>query len=189
MHNHRRSVRTALAAFGAFCVVLLALPLSASAHDELVASNPKDGATLTAVPQTVLLTFEEPPAPGYTKVSVTGPSGAVVSKGAPISDGSKISIAMGDVHASGAYVVHWSLLSDDGHPVAGTVRFTVHAASTPKPLAASPAAAEKTTKTAAAKKGGSDEWIVVALGGVGALVVLFGASRLIGDRGNRRAAD
>jgi methionine-rich copper-binding protein CopC len=153
---------------------MLAVPSPAWAHDNIVGSNPKNGASVATLPSAVLLTFEEPPVAGYTKVRVTGPSGALVSKGAPVSTGSRVTIALAPSKAAGTYAVHWSLLSDDGHPLAGVVRFTVTATVTGRRTALSPVA-----KSATAKKGGAGAaWVGVTLGTIALLVVVFGIGRL-----------
>jgi methionine-rich copper-binding protein CopC len=118
---------------------ILALAAPASAHDELVKSSPADGATLTELPSTVTLFFEEPPAAGFTTMSVSGPDGSVNSTG-PQVVGSRISESLKATNAAGAYAISFRIMSDDGHSVSGTIHFTVGAAAAPASKAGNSAA-------------------------------------------------
>lgn len=121
-----RPVRTALAALGAgLAVALAAAP--AYAHTELASSNPADGATLSAAPARVVLTFTEAPVALGAQVVVTGPAGAV-SAGAPRLDGLTVVQDVQPSAAAGRYTVEWRLTANDGHPVSGTLGFTATAA-------------------------------------------------------------
>lgn len=104
-------------------LVVFAAP--ALAHDELVSSSPPNGATLTRLPSTVTLYFEEPPVAGFTHVIVTGPDGVLVSSGTPVTRGSQVSVPLPHSSATGSYSIAYRIMSDDGHPVAGTVRFSL----------------------------------------------------------------
>jgi len=135
---------------------------AALAHDHLVTSSPSDGAHVTTLPSNLVLTFEEPPVTGYTKVRVTGPRGELLSPTSPETNGSIVTVALTHDTSAGAYRVVWSVLSDDGHPVSGVVTFTVVTATTPNPAAV--------VKSSAAHHGGP--WILAVVGGIAALVIL-----------------
>jgi methionine-rich copper-binding protein CopC len=174
----RRRLTSAAGALLVALVALLVHPVAASAHDELVTSTPANGAHVRVLPRTVVLNFEEPPVAGYTKVHIYGPSGTDLSAAAPVTTDSRVILAVKPSAARGAYVIRWSLLSDDGHPVAGVVRFTV--ATAPAPTT-SPAKTTATAAPAPASAAGST-WIVPAVIGVAALLVLFGAAKVTGRR-------
>jgi methionine-rich copper-binding protein CopC len=93
---------------------LIAAPAAASAHDDLASSTPKNRAVITALPTKILLTFEEPPAAGYTKVHVFAPSGKDISRGPPVTRGARVSLSISREKVSGERAIRWSVLSDDG---------------------------------------------------------------------------
>jgi methionine-rich copper-binding protein CopC len=111
----------------ALAAMSLALAPTASAHDELLRSAPRDGAVLAAPPGVVTLVFEEAPAEGFTTVSVTGPGAARVNAGGPVTSGATITEQLAAPGRSGRYLIRYRIMSDDGHPVSGTIRFTVRA--------------------------------------------------------------
>lgn len=161
---------------------LLGVPAAASAHDELVSSTPANGATVRVLPRVVVLVFAEPPVAGYTKAHIAGPAGQDLSAGAPVTAGSRVSLGVRPSSARGSYVIRWSLLSDDGHPVSGLVRFTVGTVATPTAPAATSA-----THVSTAGSG----WIVASLVALAALGVVFGVTRLSegATRSRSRRAD
>lgn len=106
----------------AVCALLGAGP--ASAHAELTSTTPARGATVTGLPGQVSLTFSEPVARPVAVV-VTGPDGGTVSRGGPRIDGGTVTQPVAGSAAAGRYTVSYRAVSDDGHPVSGTVAFTV----------------------------------------------------------------
>jgi len=75
----RRSA-TVLVTLAGILLALLLAPVRASAHAELVESDPADGAVLTEAPAAVTLTFTESVTdPAY--VVVTGPDGGQAAEG------------------------------------------------------------------------------------------------------------
>nr|WP_132112846.1 copper resistance CopC family protein [Actinocrispum wychmicini] len=99
----------------------------ALAHNALVGSDPKDQASLDVGPQTVRLTFDQPVQDdaGANTVAVIGPSGDHWETAAPKVDSNVVSATVGALGPSGQYSVNWRVLSADGHPVQGTVKFTL----------------------------------------------------------------
>ncbi|MEU8055550.1 copper resistance CopC family protein [Microbispora bryophytorum] len=131
-------------------VMLVATP--ARAHDVLVASDPKDGAVLGAMPASVTLTFDQAVRRDFARLAVTGPDGAHYEQGEITVDGGKVSIGVRTGTPAGAYAIGYRIVSNDGHPVTGAVRFTVTGGgaaagavatptATPAPGAANPGAA------------------------------------------------
>jgi methionine-rich copper-binding protein CopC len=122
--------RLGLGAFGVLLLVALAMtgPQPASAHAELLNTSPANGASLTAAPSEVVLTFNEAPLALGALVHVTGPTGQV-SQGAPQIKGHEVHQSLNPSLAAGQYNVAWKVASDDGHPVSGKFAFTLTAAS------------------------------------------------------------
>ena len=118
-------VRTTLAALGAGLVLaLVAAP--ASAHTELTASNPADGATVAPPPTQVVLTFAEAPVALGAQVVVTGPAGPV-SLGRAALDGLDVVTDVQPSAPAGRYTVEWRMA-----PTTGT-RSPGRSASPPRP--------------------------------------------------------
>lgn len=162
--------------FGAVLGIAAAGMLSASpaalAHDHLVTTSPRDGSRVAALPNALVMTFEEPLTRGYTKVRVTDPQGEVVSPPSPTTNGSIVTVPLARDTAAGPYRVVWSVLSDDGHPVSGVLTFSVSTATT------SPAAA--VARSTASQGGGT--WVIPVIGGIAAAFVI-GAS--VSQRGRQ----
>ena len=97
---------------------------AAQAHDSLTSSAPADGASVAA-PAVVSLEFAEAPQALGTQVAVTGPDGASVTDGDPEVSGSTVTQPLVADLPTGSYAVEWQVASDDGHPVSGTLGFTV----------------------------------------------------------------
>lgn len=105
----------------------------AQAHDEVVATSPEDGATLTSVPASVSLTFSDEVEELGAAVVVTDAAGARVGDGAPTVDGRTVTQALLPDAAPGTVTVAYRIVSGDGHPVTGTWTFTLDLAVPPSP--------------------------------------------------------
>lgn len=114
---------TAVAAVG-----LTVLPAaSASAHDDLVSSNPAADSSIADDPGVVTLAFSETllavgeSTDGFA-VQVVDPEGLHYESGCLALDGAQVTspIALGD---AGGYVVLWQVVSSDGHPTSGQFEF------------------------------------------------------------------
>ncbi|WP_101788583.1 copper resistance CopC family protein [Nonomuraea indica] len=103
------------------------LPAPALAHNVLVGSDPKDGATLSSAPDRITLVFDQPARKGYAQVSVTGPDGASHVDGEAVVAAEKVSVKVEPLPANGAYTVGYRVLSADGHPITGKITFTLKA--------------------------------------------------------------
>ncbi len=126
-------------------VAALALLLGAApafAHTRLQSSDPADGSSTAGGPQQVSLTFNEPMQPGFATVTVIGPDGQPYQSGEVTADGGTVRIAVSPLGPAGRYEIGYRVISEDGHPVAGSVGFTL--------TTAGPGAAPPSTRTAAA---------------------------------------
>ena len=109
------AVLTALAAAG------FAGP--AAAHDVLISSDPADGSTVQTAPATVTLTFDQPVQNFEPVVTMTGPDGQSYQSGSPTVDSTVVTSAVGEITQAGEYVIAFRVVSADGHPVTGEVKF------------------------------------------------------------------
>jgi methionine-rich copper-binding protein CopC len=129
---------------------LIAAAGPASAHDQLVGTDPADGSTVGAAPAQVTLTFGEPPLAIGTELQVTGPDGAKVQAGAPQITGSQVVQPLADGLPAGAYRVDWRVTAQDGHVSTGAFSFTAAAAAaatTTGPVPTTPTATPTATPT------------------------------------------
>src|SRR4051794_5903365 len=117
----RRGVLAGLlaAVFG----LLLASP--ASAHAELVASTPANGARLAQAPAEVEMRFTESVNLIPGGIRLVDDAGETVPASAPAVSGHTVTWRMPGDLAEGSYVVSWRVVSSDGHPVAGAFSFGV----------------------------------------------------------------
>src|SRR5689334_5698508 len=125
----RSRPRSVLAAVLALLTALAGLAVAgapaASAHDELVSSSPSDGARVTA-PTALTLTYSESLIRTGYRVVVRGPGGRV--DGDVRLSGAKVVHRFTGPLPAGSYDVSWRVVSADGHPIAGTLSFTVRRA-------------------------------------------------------------
>ncbi|MFG1707919.1 copper resistance protein CopC [Nonomuraea sp. M3C6] len=155
-------------------VLLLALagvgivPVAAQAHNVLVGSDPKDGATLTASPERVTLVFDQVVRQGYAQVGVTGADGSGWADGGVVVSAERVSVKVKPLRAGSSYVVGYRILSADGHPVTGKITFTL--AADASGVAAGPPARGSSADAAEAAANGGAGMAVVWI--VGALLVL-----------------
>lgn len=120
-----RSRTAALVGLLALVLALLAPALPAAAHAELESSNPADGATLAAAPAVIELVFNEPVTPVPDAFRLFGSAGELPRPDATAT-GATVSVRpQGD--ATGRLLLAYRVISGDGHPVSGTLSFTVGA--------------------------------------------------------------
>jgi methionine-rich copper-binding protein CopC len=98
----------------------------AFAHAQLEKASPPVGGTVASASE-IRLTFSEGVEPKFTKVSVTGPGGAV-SLGAAKTESANQSVLIVPISkplSAGAYKVNWQAVSVDTHHTQGTFEFNV----------------------------------------------------------------
>ena len=112
---------------GFLIALLLALAQSAPAfaHASLVRAEPADGAVLAQPPATLRLTFNEPVSP--LVIRLIGPGGEVISP-AVAAENNTVTLTPPRLR-QGSYVLSWRVISADGHPVGGSLLFSVGAPS------------------------------------------------------------
>lgn len=120
-------VRALVATAIAGVLLLLALP-QAQAHSTLIGADPPDGAVLEQPPARVTLRFDEPLRIVRDGVEVFTASGRPV----PVTASSRDAVVRVTLPAAlpdGTYTVTWRVVSADGDPVTGSLRFSVRVAS------------------------------------------------------------
>jgi len=107
----------------------LAFALAATpafAHAQLEKATPAVGGTVASANE-IRLEFSEGVELKFTKVSLTGPGGAVPLGAAKTESGNQavLIVPIAKALAAGAYTVHWQAVSVDTHHTQGTFEFTV----------------------------------------------------------------
>lgn len=133
-----RAGRALARMFAAFVVLALAigLPATAFAHAALGNAVPADGAMLAGAPATAELMFSEPVAP--IALRLIAPDGSSRTLAAALHD-TVLSVALPADMGQGTYALSWRVVSEDGHPVGGTLTFSIGHASAGAPAVAAAA--------------------------------------------------
>ena len=186
----------ALAAALLAAFLVLFAPLSASAHDTLVASSPVADSTVETLPAEITLTFSDKliTGEGATELVVTDASGASVVNGPATVNGAIVTQPLVAGGAAGTYHVKWKIVSSDGHPTANEFFFTVTTSTltdpTAQPSPAPSATAAQTvdpvnTPVADPVDSSGDAVGFWVLGIVGVLVLAAVVILVLSRRGNR----
>lgn len=121
------------------CLVVLLAGLvqssGACAHASLVRAEPADGAMLAEPPAILRLTFNEPVSPLVMRL--IGPGGEVVAPAAAAEN--RVVTLTPPRLRQGTHVLSWRVVSGDGHPIGGSLLFSV---GVPSQLVAAPQGAE-----------------------------------------------
>lgn len=167
--------------------VMLGLATPALAHNVLVDSDPKDGASVEAGPQTISLTFDQAVNGGenLNTVTVIGPDNTHwEAVGEPTIKNNTVTAQVRPLGPAAEYTVGYRILSADGHPVTGSVKFTLTKAGTGTPAPANEIKGSGST-TAQTGTPGEDggmpiwPWLIgaVALLGGGVFLALRGGAK------------
>src|SRR6266581_8865367 len=119
----------------ALLILLLVAVLQAAAawaHASLVRSEPADGITLSESPATLRLIFNEAVSPLVMRL--IGPNGETFTPEAK-AEGTMVTIAAPPDLRRGTHVLSWRVVSADGHPLGGSLIFSV---GSPSPMTGSP---------------------------------------------------
>lgn len=149
---HTRRPRLLLAAATALGILLAATTAvaPASAHDELVSSTPTANATLDPAPAEVVLTYSDNILEVGVEVTVTDASGTEWVADAPAVSGPDVTVPLKSGMPGGAYTVDWRVVSSDGHPITGSIPFSVTTPASPSASASEPAAVTPTDSVTSA---------------------------------------
>ncbi len=155
---------------------LLIVPALASAHAELVSSDPADGAVLDVAPSSVTLKFDDELASEGAKLVVTAADGSSADAGnggVDLSDAEHktMTVDLKPNLGPGTYTVTWSVVGDDGHEVGSSISFEVKGAADSAP-ASQPSSAESAAPATANLPStggtGSISWMLIC----GAVLIL-----------------
>jgi copper transport protein len=125
----RRSWRRPCGAGAAALIVALALAATALGHAELLRTDPRADRTLERSPPAVALTFSERIDPALVRLEVRDTGGRRVDRGGPFHpEGHEevVAVALAP-RLQGTFVARFRVISEDGHPVAKSLRFRVRA--------------------------------------------------------------
>ncbi len=121
--------RPASRLFALVCAALAAMMMLAApalAHDRLVGSEPKDGAEiLQGEAREITLEFSAEPLELGNEVRVKDSAGTVLFEGEPKVDGHEIRVELETLPKPGEMTLEWRVVSSDGHPISGTLTYTV----------------------------------------------------------------
>ena len=115
-------------------LLILAAPHPALAHASLVRADPADGTVLAAAPDSFALVFNEPVSPLVLRL--VGPDGTAVTLDQVRLEDGTLRIAAPSGLGPGTQALSWRVVSEDGHPIGGTIVFSVGAPSAGPPPAA-----------------------------------------------------
>ena len=109
-------------------VLLLGAAAPASAHATLIGTDPAQGAVLDAAPERVTFTFNESVIGVPAGITVFDATGEEVASSAAVRD-ARLLVDLDEEVGQGTLVVVWRLVSADGHPIGGSLSFSVGAPS------------------------------------------------------------
>jgi copper transport protein len=114
-------------------LLLFGTATSASAHAALISVEPASGSILASAPKAVEFRFNEAVTPGA--IQLIDGAGRARDDARVTTSGEGISVAMPPDLPQGTAVVSYRVISQDGHPVAGSVIFSVGAPTATQPPA------------------------------------------------------
>ncbi|MDH6233448.1 copper transport protein [Mesorhizobium soli] len=109
----------------------LGLASVAAAHASLTATEPQDGAVVDAPPARYALSYNEPVSP--ISLRLIKPDGTSVSLDKFVLRDRTLDIEAPTDLKHGTHVLSWRVISEDGHPVGGSVVFSIGEASAAPP--------------------------------------------------------
>jgi len=135
-----------VAILATLAVALVAVP--ARAHAELQSSDPADGASLATAPAQITLTFGEKLLAEGNAVTLTEvETGAALEVGPVEVTGDTVSVGWPESSPAGELRADYRVVSTDGHPVEGSITFTVEEAAGPSAAAVAVPVADSASPT------------------------------------------
>lgn len=114
-------------------LALLFLVTTALAHASLTATEPPDGAVVDVAPAKLALSFSEPVSP--LTLRLIQPDGSTIELTRFVLRDRTVEIATPPGLSSGTHVLSWRVVSEDGHPVGGSIIFSIGSPSLSAPVA------------------------------------------------------
>jgi copper transport protein len=148
--------------------VLLAGP--ASAHASLLKTDPTEGSILAKAPATATFTFNEQVGSEQGGVHVFSAAGKELEADSHVED-AKLIVDLPSGMDKGTFIVAWRVISADGHPIAGSLSFSVGEPSTT--VSSKAAVAESSPKFVIAVLGVSQAFTYLGVFGCCGLIVFL----------------
>lgn len=126
--NRHMALRDCASGIMLALVVMLTFLLaagSALAHATLIGAEPADGAVLDTAPDMFRLNFNEAVSP--LVLTLIGPDGEGRALDDVSVDATGLTIAAPQDLADGSHALSWRVISEEGHPVGGTILFAIGA--------------------------------------------------------------
>lgn len=143
----------------------------AAAHASLVSTSPADGSVVDAAPEHFALTFSEPVSPLVLRL--VAPDGSSLTLGEHALKDRTVEVPAPDGLGRGTHVLSWRVVSSDGHPVGGSLVFSIGEASAAPPVVEP---VDWPVRAGVwATKIGLYGGLLIGIGGAFALAWLFGA--------------
>ncbi|MBE1875277.1 FixH family protein [Myceligenerans pegani] len=167
------------------CALVVGPAGTATAHATLIGTDPAEGAVLDAAPERVTFTFDESVIGVPAGIKVFDATGTEVASSSSVR-GSRLFVDLEDEVDDGTLVVLWRLVSEDGHPIGGSLSFAVGAPSeaVDVPVTGADTEAEAPLPLGLARGLGYVGLLVAA--GTAAFTVLFLPRDRAGDRSRAR---
>jgi copper transport protein len=121
-------------------LIALAHTSEACAHASLVKASPADGAVVPLAPPVLSLTFNEPVSP--LVIHLIAPDGEQIPPRAVFAENNTIAVTVPANLQRGTHVLSWRVISADGHPVGGSLMFSIGAPSA-QPVAGADSRAQR----------------------------------------------
>lgn len=165
--------------------LLLGTAAPASAHATLIGTDPAEGAVLDTAPERVTFTFNESVIGVPAGITVFDATGEEVASSATVRD-ERLLVDLDEEVGEGTFVVVWRLVSADGHPIGGSLSFSVGA---PSEVVDVPTASADATTTAPVRLSVA-RWLgyvaLLVAAGVAVFAVLFLPGGRDADASRRR---
>lgn len=129
MSIERPRILAAIAAVTLALGAALAVPSAASAHDQVIATDPAEGEVLAEAPQQLTMRFTAELMTMGVIVFVVDGNERDWAAGEPIVEGAELVQPLESGMPDGSYQVRWQVVSADGHPISGFFDFAVGASS------------------------------------------------------------
>lgn len=110
-------------------MLLVTLPALALAHASLTGTEPKDGSVIASPPTILRISFSEPVSP--TSIRLTKPDGTFITFNDSVLRDRTLEIKAPQDLGVGTLVLSWRVVSEDGHPVGGSILFSIGHPSAP----------------------------------------------------------
>ncbi|MBP2001587.1 copper transport protein [Paenibacillus shirakamiensis] len=107
-------------------IVLILCPGLASAHANIVTSNPTPNQTLTTAPKEISIVFNEAVENVFHSIEMTSATGKKITLGPSTIDTNnpaRLTAKLSQTLPDDIYTINWRVVSADGHPITGVIPF------------------------------------------------------------------